>query len=169
MTLVFGITGRSGSGKTTLITRMIPLFAARGLSVGVLKHADKSFDIDHPGKDSHRFRAAGCCEVAVSSSRRWAFMHECGRDETEADMQTLLAKFSPECNLVLVEGYKDKQLPKVEVWRKSLREPPLAGDISHIVAVAADCDPPGLPADCQVLSLADPAAVAEFIVGGAKG
>ena len=73
---VFGFAGWSGSGKTTLIERLIPRLVARGLRVSLVKHAHHEFDIDQPGKDSYRHRQAGCTEVLVSSSRRWALMHE---------------------------------------------------------------------------------------------
>lgn len=71
-----GFAGFSGSGKTTLIERLIPLLAERGLRVSLIKHAHHGFDVDHPGKDSYRHREAGCAEVLVSSSKRWALMHE---------------------------------------------------------------------------------------------
>jgi len=73
---VFGFAGWSGSGKTTLIEKLIPLFVARGLKVSLIKHAHHTFDVDQPGKDSYRHRHAGCTEVLVSSSRRWALVHE---------------------------------------------------------------------------------------------
>ncbi|MBM3374285.1 MAG: molybdopterin-guanine dinucleotide biosynthesis protein B, partial [Betaproteobacteria bacterium] len=73
---IFGFAGYSGSGKTTLIERLIPLFTARGLRVSLIKHAHHTFDVDQPGKDSFRHRHAGCTEVMVTSSRRWALMHE---------------------------------------------------------------------------------------------
>ena len=58
-----GFSGWSGSGKTTLIERLIPCFTARGLRVALIKHAHHAFDIDQPGKDSHRHRQAGATEV----------------------------------------------------------------------------------------------------------
>lgn len=67
---LLGIAGWSGSGKTTLMTRLIPLLAGSGLRIAALKHAHHSFEVDHPGKDSYEFRAAGAAEVIVSSSRR---------------------------------------------------------------------------------------------------
>lgn len=72
----FGFAGWSGSGKTTLIERLIPKLVARGLEVALVKHAHHDFDIDQPGKDSYRHRIAGATEVLVTSSARWALMHE---------------------------------------------------------------------------------------------
>src|SRR3972149_4116072 len=106
---IFGITGYSGSGKTTLIEKLIPLFTARGLRVSLIKHAHHRFDIDQPGKDSYRHRHAGCSEVLVTSSRRWALMHEL-RAAPEPTLQDLIGHLSP-CDLLLIEGFKREPLP----------------------------------------------------------
>ena len=54
------IVGRHNSGKTTLIERLISELVARNFDVGSVKHHHHNkFDIDHPGKDSYRHRAAG--------------------------------------------------------------------------------------------------------------
>ena len=165
---VFGITGWSGSGKTTLIERLIPLLSARGLTVGVLKHAHHSFDIDQPQKDSHRFRSAGCRQVAVSSARRWAFVHEHAANAPEATMEDMLARFVPTCDLVLVEGYKNAPLPKLEVWRQALTQTPLAANNRHVAAVATDDDIGELPTHCVRLPLHDGVVVADFILRRAR-
>ena len=164
MAAVFGITGWSGSGKTSLIERIVPLLTARGLVVGALKHAHQGFDIDLPGKDSHRFRSAGCREVAVSSSRRWVLIHEHGGEKEEAKMNDMLAQFDSSCDLILVEGYKDAPIPKVEVWRREVGQTPIAMDNSHVAAVATEDEIDGLPEHCARLPLDDAAAVAEFII-----
>src|SRR5579863_4395000 len=104
MAAVFGLAGWSGSGKTTLLEKLIPALAARGLRVATLKHAHHDFDTDQPGKDSWRHRRAGASEVMVSSSRRWALVHEL-RGEPEPPLEDLLARLSP-ADLVIVEGFK---------------------------------------------------------------
>lgn len=73
---VFGIAGRSGSGKTTLIEAMLPLLAARGLKVSVIKHSHHDLELEPPHKDSARFRRAGAHEVMVASPYRYAIVHE---------------------------------------------------------------------------------------------
>jgi molybdopterin-guanine dinucleotide biosynthesis protein B len=132
----FGFAGWSGSGKTTLIEKLIPLFVARGLKVALVKHAHHTFDVDQPGKDSYRHRHAGCTEVLVTSSRRWALMHEL-RGAAEPGLAEHLARLSP-CDLVLVEGFKREPIPKLEVYRAEVGEPPLHPHDDHIVAVATD-------------------------------
>ena len=133
---VFGFAGFSGTGKTTLIEQLIPRLVARGLSVSLVKHAHHAFDIDKPGKDSHRHREAGAGEVLITSAQRWVLMHEL-RGAAEPDLATQLARMSP-CDLVLVEGFKRADIPKLEIHRPSLGKPPLHPADPNIVAVAAD-------------------------------
>ena len=133
---IFGISGYSGSGKTTLIERLIPLFTGQGLRVSLIKHAHHSFDVDRPGKDSYRHRHAGCTEVMITSSQRWALMHEL-RDATEPTLQDCIKRISP-CDLLLIEGYKREPIPKLEVFRSTVGEPLLFPQDSHIVAIAGD-------------------------------
>lgn len=156
---LLGIAGWSGSGKTTLMTRLIPLLAGSGLRIAALKHAHHSFEVDHPGKDSYEFRAAGAAEVIVSSSRRWVQMHELGA-ETEATLAALLRRVSP-CDLVLVEGFKRQGHPKLEVYRRALGLAPLHPDDPRVVAVAADQAFP--EARVPVVGLDDLAAIAELV------
>lgn len=133
---IFGIAGYSGSGKTTLIEQLIPKFTARGLRVSLIKHAHHTFDVDQQGKDSWRHRHAGCAEVLVTSSRRWALMHEL-RGAPEPTLQELVRHLS-DCDLVLIEGFKREPIPKLEVYRAVVGEPLLFPHDSHIVAVASD-------------------------------
>ena len=156
---IFGLAGWSGSGKTTLLAAIIPELAVRGLSVSTIKHAHHDFDIDRPGKDSWRHRQAGASEVMVASARRWALMHEL-RGAAEPSLDELVARLSP-VDVVIVEGYKRHPHPKLEVHRPSLGKPLLYPDDPHIVAIASD-EPFAAP--LPLLSLADPAAVAGFML-----
>ena len=133
---MFGIAGWSGSGKTTLVEKLIPLFVAHGLKVSLIKHAHHSFDVDQAGKDSYRHRHAGCSEVLVTSSKRWALMHEL-RGAPEPEFAQLIERVSP-CDLLLVEGFKREKLPKLEVYRASVGESLLHPQDPDIVAVASD-------------------------------
>ena len=156
---LFGFAGYSGSGKTTLVEKLIPRFVRQPLRVSLIKHAHHTFDVDHPGKDSHRHRQAGCTEVLITSSRRWALMHEL-RGEPEPSFAEQLAHLSP-CDLVLVEGFKFQPIPKLEVFRAVNASPPLHPNDPHIVAVASDGPvDTGLPR----LDLNDDAAIAAFIL-----
>ncbi|HEX4883206.1 MAG TPA: molybdopterin-guanine dinucleotide biosynthesis protein B [Casimicrobiaceae bacterium] len=133
---LFGFAGWSGSGKTTLIEQLIPRLTAKGLRLALVKHAHHHFDLDQPGKDSYRHRAAGCTEVLVTSATRWALMHEL-RGAPELSLGAAIARLSP-CDLVLVEGYKRSALPKLEVHRVELGKPLLQPGDRHIVGLATD-------------------------------
>ena len=161
---VFGLAGYSGSGKTTLLEALIPRLNAAGLRVSLIKHAHHRFDIDQPGKDSHRLREAGCSEVLLVSDQRWVLMHEL-RGEAEPPLEEQLARFS-DCDLVLVEGFKHTPIPKLEVHRPSVGKPLIAGGgIETIVAVATDePDAVGRQTDLPILDLNDRDAIADFIL-----
>ncbi len=156
---VFGIAGWSGSGKTTLLERLLPSLASRGLCVSVVKHAHHRFDIDQPGKDSHRFREAGSHEVLISSPARWALMRE-HRGADEPTLAELLSHLS-DCDLVLVEGFKREPIPKLEVHRPALGKTLLWPDDPHIVAIASDAE---VDAPLPRFLLDDVEAIAAFIV-----
>ena len=155
----FGFAGWSGSGKTTLIEHLIPLFVQAGLKVSLIKHAHHQFDVDVPGKDSYRHRQAGSQEVLVSSSKRWVLMHEL-RGEAEPTLPEQIARISP-CYRLLVEVYKQYQLPKLEVFRAANGKTLLHPQDPHIVAVASD-----VPVDTALptFDLNDHAAIAAFIL-----
>ena len=133
---IIGIAGYSGSGKTTLIEKLIPVLVAEGLRVSLVKHAHHEFDVDQPGKDSYRHRHAGCTEVLVSSSKRWALMREL-RGDAEPSLNEQLKHLSA-CDLVIVEGYKSEPIAKIEVHRRVSQTPFLFPDDPHVVAIATD-------------------------------
>ncbi len=157
---MIGLAGWSGSGKTTLITKLIPRLIARGVTVSTLKHAHHGFDLDQPGKDSFFHRAAGATEVIVSSSKRFAILHEL-RDEPEWALHDLVAKMSS-VDLVLVEGYKRDAFPKLEIHRAANGKPLIHPDDSHIVAIAADIALPA--AKVPVIDLNDIEAIADLLL-----
>jgi molybdopterin-guanine dinucleotide biosynthesis protein B len=157
---IFGFAGWSGSGKTTLVTRLIPELVGRGVRVSTMKHAHHAFDIDKPGKDSFEHRAAGATEVMVTSTHRWALMHE-SRGGAEASIDELVGRMSP-VDLLLIEGFKTYPHDKLEVYRAAVGKPLLCLEEDHIVAVASDAPVP--QANVPVLDLNDTGAIADFIL-----
>lgn len=133
---VIGLAGWSGAGKTTLLSRVIPHLLGRGLRVSVIKHAHHEFDVDVPGKDSWVHRQAGATEVLVSSTRRWALMHEL-RGASEPRLPELLAKMAP-VDLVVVEGFRREPVNKIEVYRTANGKPLLFPDDPCVVGIASD-------------------------------
>jgi molybdopterin-guanine dinucleotide biosynthesis protein B len=160
---VVGFAGFSGSGKTTLVEQLIPALRLRGLRVSVVKHAHHRFDIDRPGKDTFRHREAGAFEVVVASDRRLALLREFER-ETELSVHHLIAELYDGVDWVLVEGFKDSDLLKIEVWRAAAGQRARYGDDAFVVAVATD-SPEHLPAPTSlpVLDLNDADALAQWL------
>jgi molybdopterin-guanine dinucleotide biosynthesis protein B len=112
---VVGFVAYSGTGKTTFIEQLITYLTERAYKVSVIKHTHHRFDIDKPGKDSYRHREAGASEVLMVSDQRWVLMHEL-RQDAEPTIEEQLSMLSP-CDLVIVEGFKDANIPKIELWR----------------------------------------------------
>jgi len=156
---VLGLVGWSGSGKTTLLVALLPLLRAGGLRVSTIKHAHAGFDMETPGKDSHRHREAGAHEVLVAGAGRWALLHEIAGPEP--GLPDLLARLDP-VDLVLVEGFKTHGFPKLEVHRPALGKPPIWPSQPDIVAVATD--DPALACGRPVLPLDAPGAVVAWLL-----
>ncbi len=157
---VFGLAGWSGSGKTTLLTRLLPVLIGRGLTVSTVKHAHHDFDIDQPGKDSWRHRKEGAIEVMVASSQRWALMHE-HRGAPEPRLDALLRHMTP-VDLVLVEGFKTEDFPKLEVYRALVGKPLMYPQQKSIVAIANDQRLAGCP--LPQFDIDDVGGIARFII-----
>ena len=133
---VIGLAGWSGAGKTTLLRRVIPHLLVQGLRISVIKHAHHEFDVDVPGKDSWVHRQSGATEVLVSSTRRWALMHEL-RGADEPRLPELLTKMS-RVDLVVIEGFKREPHRKIEVHRAANEKPLLFPEDRDIVGIATD-------------------------------
>ena len=153
-----GFIGYSNSGKTTLIEKLIPRFRARGLSVSAIKNAHHGFDMDRPGKDSYRYREAGAGQVLIATSERWALLTE--TPAGHATLESLLDELAP-CDLVIIEGFKSEgRIPRIEVRRSTVADPPIHPHDPNVIAVAAD-----YPLECglPVLDLNDPDRIVAFI------
>lgn len=168
---VLGVVGHSGMGKTSLLEQLLPVLIARGLRVSLIKHSHKDIDIDRPGKDSYRLRAAGGHEVVLLGKERWAMVHEL-RGAPEPSLADLLQRLQP-CDLVLVEGFKQDPFPKLEVWRSALNRPTLwphwpqilgmASDSPHDFPAAPDGQKPPLQLDLHNLQ-----SIADFVLQHAQ-
>jgi FdhD protein len=150
----------SGTGKTTLMVRVIAVLARRGRRVGALKHGPEGFEFDRPGKDTHRFSAAGADTTVIASSDKVAMVR---RLRGAVPVEELLARHFPEADIVLVEGFKESALPKIEVHRGGVSAGLVCrGAVNDPALVAVASDAP-LDVDVPVLPLGDPSAVADFL------
>jgi molybdopterin-guanine dinucleotide biosynthesis protein MobB len=151
---------KSGTGKTTLLEKVIADLKGRGYRVGAVKHDAHHFDIDHPGKDSHRMTAAGADTLLITSPEKLALVK---KHAESPSIEELLATYFSDVDIVLTEGFKKSGLPKIEVHRRE-RSPSLLcrGDEDDPTLLAVASDEP-LSLDVPVLDLDNPAAVADFI------
>lgn len=156
---VYGVIGWKNAGKTTLVERLVAEISGRGFRVSTVKHTHHMVDIDQPGKDSHRHRQAGAHQVILSSSSRWAIMTEL-RGAPETPLGDLLTHLAP-VDLVIVEGYKRDEHPKIEAWRAETGQPLIATDDPTVRAVASNDAP---ETDKAVIGLDDIPAIADFIL-----
>ena len=161
---VVGFAGESGAGKTGLVEQLIGQLKARGLRVSVVKHAHHSFDVDQPGKDSWRHREAGAFEVVVASDKRLVLQRQFEQLATLSPHH-LIAELYEGVDWVLVEGFKDSDLLKVEVWRPSTGKAVRYPHDDFIVAIATDA-PAALPVPTQldVLDLNSAPSVADWLL-----
>jgi len=157
---VFGIVGWKNNGKTTLVERLISQLTQMGYKVSSVKHAHHNVDIDEPGRDSYRHRAAGAKQTLLATEHRWALMHEY-RDQETPELAQLLHLFEP-CDLVIVEGYKGAEHPKIEVVRNLNKRGFLADQMPNIVAVATDKD--DLDINLTQLDINNIQQVADFVL-----
>jgi molybdopterin-guanine dinucleotide biosynthesis protein MobB len=157
----------SNTGKTTLINKLIIELRERNIRVSVIKHAHHHFDIDHPGKDSYEIREAGAVQTLVASGKRWALITEMQRTPNppdEADLGALIELINPDyADLILVEGFKNADIPKIEVHRPSLGMALTSTGDNHFIAVVSDA-PLAIQTQLPVLDLNNIQQIADFIV-----
>ena len=159
--VVMAFVAWSGTGKTTLVEKLVELASDRELVVGALKHDAHRFEIDKPGKDSHRFAAAGANTTLIVADDKMALVR---KHDVSPLVEDLIEAHFNHCNLVLVEGWKMSSLPRIEVHRPKLKRTLLSRDETrnpHLVAVASDGP---VDVDVPVLDLNNPLEILDFIL-----
>ncbi|CAM3095968.1 bifunctional molybdopterin-guanine dinucleotide biosynthesis adaptor protein MobB/molybdopterin molybdotransferase MoeA [Moritella viscosa] len=162
---LLGFAAFSGTGKTTLLEAILPKLVARGIRVAVIKHAHHDFDIDQPGKDSHRLRKAGASQMLISSRSRRALVTE--TPDEEATLPHLIAQLDQtQLDLILVEGFKKLSFPKIELHRTEVGKPWLHPADNNIIAIAAN-----VPANSHLpqLDINDLEQITEFVISFIQG
>jgi molybdopterin-guanine dinucleotide biosynthesis protein B len=136
---LIGFAAYSGTGKTTLLCQLIPLLKKQGLRIGVIKHAHHDFDIDHPKKDSYELRKSGADTLLITSHKRTAIIIEHPEISDEPSFEEALKNIpSNDLDLLLVEGFKYANYPKIELHRKALDKPYLYPTDENIIGIACD-------------------------------
>jgi len=154
-TRIISVIGRKNTGKTTLIVALAAELARRGRRVMTMKHAHHPAEVDRAGSDSFRHFNEGRVErtLLVTPALQVLF----SRVSDYADPIALAREHLSAAELVLVEGFKDAPLPKIEVYRPSVANEPLyqpelptAADWAAIVT-----DDPFYECACRVVRFQD--------------
>ena len=156
---ILGFSAASGTGKTTLMVNVIGLLHQAGLRVAAIKHGHHPADPDIPGKDTYRFRQAGAATVLFASQQRWFLIQELHNQE-EPSLEDQV-KHLLDHDLILVEGYKNEDHPKIVVHRMASGKASLHGELLNVIAIATD--DPNLASDLPTFSLEDAAGIVAFI------
>ena len=121
-----------------------------GLRVGTVKHSGHPYETDVPGKDSQRHAAAGA-DPAVLVAGRADRRPRANESPTRRSTSSCSAEMAG-VDVVLVEGFRARPGPKVEVVRAATGREPLAVADADVVAVVTD-RPTGAPAAVPRLAL----------------
>ena len=166
--LFYAVSGVKNSGKTTLITKLLPVLTGRGLKVATIKHDGHDFQTDVPGTDTFAHFQAGAYGTVVFSDHKYMVVKQ-QPDEVAAEKLTpeqMAAAWFPEADLILLEGFKDSDYPKLEIIRKGNSSDCVCKE-HNLRAVATDLDRgeiTGLPEEVPVFGLEDTEQIARFIV-----
>lgn len=134
---VIAIIGNSGSGKTTFIERLIPEIIARGFKVGTIKHHSHDFfEMDRPGKDSWRHKEAGAAVAVITSPSRLGMIADASCDHGPDELMHLFNGM----DLIICEGFKSRNILKIEVFRPEISDSPLCGNNEPPLAFITDSD-----------------------------
>lgn len=152
---IVSIIGRKDAGKTTLLVALAREFKRQGKRVMTIKHASHPADVDREGTDSWRHFVEGAAERTLIAAPETRIVFERSPDDT--DPETLARRYFQDADIVIVEGFKRAPIPRIEVHRKSLKEPPLrdgAGELASLW-IAIVTDDASLRADCRVIRFQD--------------
>tara|TARA_B100001540_G_C15787879_1_gene634074 strand:+ start:27 stop:524 length:498 start_codon:yes stop_codon:yes gene_type:complete len=134
---IVGIVGWKNSGKTYIAQKIISNLNSRNVKVASVKHAHHNFDIDHPETDSYLHRKSGSQEVIISSSKRWAKISEL-QNKQEKKLNDLIKELEKP-DIVIVEGYKYENHPKIEIIRDfEDKSKFLFKKIKNVIAIISD-------------------------------
>ncbi len=160
---IIGFAAFSGTGKTTLIKKIVALLSEKNYKVSVIKHAHHEFDLDKPGKDSYEIRKSGAENILISSSKRWALIHE-NKENDELKLEDLLSILENiKTDIILVEGFKKENFPKIELYRKDIGKEILFYNDSNIIAIATD-ENIKIENNIHKLNLNDPQQIVDYII-----
>lgn len=145
MVPIISFVGKSGSGKTTLLEKLIPELKNRGYRIGIVKHTHHEVEMDKKGKDSARHKEAGAEMVILAGLRQFSMVRDMP-DNSLADSLESLEIYFRDLDIVITEGFKKEDKPKIEVFRLETHKTPLYNGSKDFIAIVTDADiNPGIP------------------------
>jgi molybdopterin-guanine dinucleotide biosynthesis protein B len=151
------VIGHSGSGKTTFLEKLIPELTRRGLKVGSIKHDVHGFEMDKPGKDSWRHKHAGALTTVISSPYQIGMVMDVEYDHRPDE----LLSFFTGMDIILTEGYKQSNIPKLEIFRAETTPEPLCKNDEKLMALITDAH---IDLNVPVFSTRAVEKVADFLI-----
>jgi molybdopterin-guanine dinucleotide biosynthesis protein B len=151
------VIGKKKSGKTLTTVGLVRELSRRGHRVMSAKHGHR-FRLDTEGTDSWRHRhEAGVERVVVAGPDELAVMGLWG-EGGEEPLESLIARYLHDADVVVAEGFKTSSAAKIEVFRRAAHELPLYGSSPEADAryLAVLTDVPGFQAHVPVLDVGDP-------------
>jgi len=138
---IISFVGKSGSGKTTLIEKLIPELKKRGYRIGIVKHTHHEVEMDKKGKDSARHKEAGAEMVILAGAGQFSMIRD-----TDCNSLENLEIYFIGLDIVITEGFKKENKPKIEVFRAEMHKSLLFNGTSDFIAIVTDADiRPGIP------------------------
>lgn len=158
---VISVVGSSDCGKTTLIEKVISELSRRGYKAGTIKHDVHGFEIDKEGKDTYRHKKAGAHSVLISSPWKYALISDVNN---EKPIDEIVSFMPVDLDIILTEGFKSANKPKIEIFRKNHSEKLLCGENPTLIAVATnDKTNTALAGIKNIFSMDDASEISDFL------
>ncbi len=159
--LVISVVGHSGAGKTTLVEKLVRYLSDRGLCIATIKHAHHKVELDTPGKDSYRYKAAGAAMSILLTKDALQLVADA---KVEREPEQLAQRYLAQADMVLAEGFSHAPGAKIEVLRRACEKALRCTLADGLIAIITDMDEiyPELPH----FSLEDIEGIAEFLLAG---
>ena len=135
--IVISVVGHSNAGKTTLVEKLIRELSSQGLKVATLKHAHHRVELDTPGKDSYRYKAAGAAMSMLLTKDALQLVADAKDDR---DPEQLARRYMNDVDIVLAEGFSHAPGAKIEVLRRACNNPPRCEIKDGLIAMVTDMD-----------------------------
>ncbi len=133
---VISVVGYANSGKTTVLVKIISELKRRGYRVATIKHHGGDFDIDHEGKDTYRHMEAGADTTVLASPNKFAIISKVKQEKTLDE----LIGYIKDVDIIITEGYKREDKPKIEVFRQANNKERIKGIEDQLISVISDSE-----------------------------